>query len=57
MRRRLLKTGRLWLLSLVCATAGAVTVSITDSLGAGVLACLVGLALLGPALWVFERRR
>ena len=48
-RRQFAKTGRLWLLALVCATVGSVTVWRTDNLGAGVLAFLATLALLGTA--------
>ena len=56
LRQRLSKEGRLWLLSLVCASTGAVTVWVTESLGPGVLAFLVSLAILGPLLWLYERR-
>jgi hypothetical protein len=57
LRQNLSKEGRLWLLSLVCAAAGAITVWATDSLGRGVLAFLVSVAILGPLLWLFEKRR
>jgi hypothetical protein len=57
LRQELSKEGRLWLLSLVCASAGAVTVWATDSLGQGVLAFLVSVAILGPLLWLYEKRR
>jgi hypothetical protein len=55
--QKLSKEGRLWLLSLACASAGAVTVWATDSLGQGVLAFLISVAILGPLLWLFEKRR
>ena len=57
LRRKLFQQGRLWLLSLVCATAGAATVWATNSLPWGVLAFLICLAVLGPLLWLYERRR
>jgi hypothetical protein len=57
LRQNLSKEGRLWLLSVVCASAGALTVWATDSLGRGVLAFLVSVAILGPLLWLFEKRR
>jgi 4-amino-4-deoxy-L-arabinose transferase-like glycosyltransferase len=56
-RRKLAKQARLWLLSLICATAGAVTVWARDSLAAGILVFLICLAVLGPALWIYEKRR
>ena len=56
-RRQLARQGRLWLLSLVCATVGAVTVWQTDSLPYGILACLATVAVLGPLLWAYERSR
>ena len=57
LRQKLSKEGRLWLLSLVCASVGAVTVWATDSLGQGVFAFLVSVAILGPLLWLYEKRR
>lgn len=57
LRRKLAKEGRLYLLSLICATAGGLTVWARDSVPAGVLVFLVCLAVLGPALWLYERRR
>ncbi len=56
-RRELGQTVRLWALALVCATAGSVTIAITDRLPPGVIAFLVALAVLGPLLLVYERRR
>jgi hypothetical protein len=55
-RRQLAKQGRLWLMSLVCATAGALTIQRTGSLAIGVifLGCT---AVLGPLLWIYEKRR
>ncbi len=55
-RRELASQGRLWLLALVCATVGALTVWRTDSLAVGTGAFLITLAVLGPVLYVYERR-
>ncbi len=55
-RRELAQQGRLWALSLVCATVGALVVWRTDSVYVGVVAFLVALAVLGPVLYVYERR-
>jgi hypothetical protein len=57
LRRKLAKEGRLWAMSLVCAVVGAVTVAVTESVPSGVLAFLSTLAVLGPALYLYERRR
>ncbi len=56
-RRELAQQGRLWLLSLVCATVGAVTISRTGSLSTGVVAFLICLLVLGAGLWSYERQR
>lgn len=56
LRRELLKSARLWVLSAICAIAGAVTISATGSIGSGVLAFLGALVVLGPVLWFYERR-
>jgi cyanate permease len=56
-RRQLFKQGRLWLLSLVCALAGATTVALRNSLADGVLVFLSCVAVLGTILWIYERRR
>ena len=48
---------RLWLLAIPCAAVGAYVVSRTDDLFLAILAFLVALAVLGPVLWVYERRR
>jgi hypothetical protein len=57
LEKGLFKQLRLWLFSLVCASIGAVTISATDSLGIGVLAFLASIVVLGPPLWLYERRR
>lgn len=56
-RRQLRQQARLWLLSLVCAIAGATTVYRTDSLWSGVAVFLLFLVVLGPLLWLYERSR
>ncbi len=56
-RAQLAKQTRLWVLSLICATVGAVVVWRTDALLPGVSAFLITLAVLGPVLWAYERRR
>lgn len=56
-RTDLAKQGRLWLLSLICAAVGAYVVWRTDALLPGVGAFLITLAVLGPILYVYERRR
>jgi hypothetical protein len=57
LRKQLLKSARLWLLSLICASVGAATVWATGSIGSGVLAFVGALVVLGPILWLYERRR
>lgn len=57
LRGKLAKEGRLWGLAAVCATVGAVTVALTDAVPPGVLAFLVALAVLGPLLRRYEKRR
>ncbi|GAA3570263.1 hypothetical protein GCM10022197_28340 [Microlunatus spumicola] len=56
-REELGQTARLWLLGLPCAAAGSYVVWRTDSVPAGILAFLVALVVLGPVLWIYERRR
>jgi Flp pilus assembly protein TadB len=55
-RRELAQQGRLWLLALVCATVGAAVVWRTDSVYVGTGAFLLTLAVLGPVLYLYERR-
>ena len=57
LRRELLKSARLWALSAICALVGAIVISSTGSIGPGVLAFLGALVVLGPILWLYERRR
>ena len=56
-RRQLAKQGRLWLMSLVCAAAGAVTIQRTASLAIGVAVFLTCVVVLGPLLWIYEKTR
>ena len=56
LRKQLFKSVRLWALSLICATVGATTVWATGSVGSGVLAFLGSLLVLGPILWLYEKR-
>jgi hypothetical protein len=55
-RKPLMKTVRLWGLSLISAAAGATTVWLTDSLPYGIVAFAVVLLILGPLLWRYEKR-
>ena len=56
-RQQLAQQGRLWLLALICATAGALVVWRTNSLLPGVLAFLATVAVLGSMIWAYERSR
>ncbi|MGI3786321.1 MAG: hypothetical protein ACRYG2_36720 [Janthinobacterium lividum] len=56
-RAELGQYARLWLLALPCAAVGAYVVSRTNDLFLAILAFLVALAVLGPFLWLYERRR
>lgn len=56
-RRELAKQGRLWLLAIVCATAGAVTIDRTGSLTTGIAVFLCCVVPLGAVLFAYERRR
>ena len=56
-RAELGQYARLWLLALPCAAAGSYVMWRTNDLFLGVVAFLVVLGVLGPVLWVYERRR
>lgn len=56
-RRKIAQQGRLWLLSVICAAAGAITINQTGSLTRGIGVFLICVAVLGGALYLFERRR
>lgn len=51
------KQTRLWAMSAICALAGAGMVWRTGEVIPGVSAFLITLAVLGPLLWVYERRK
>ena len=57
LRAKLAKEGRLCALALVCATVGAIAVALTDDVLPGVLAFLGTVAVLGPLLRRYEKRR
>jgi hypothetical protein len=57
LRKKLLQSVRLWVLSLICALVGSVTIWATNSIGLGVLAFLGSLVVLGPILWLYEKRK
>lgn len=56
-RRKIAQQGRLWLLSVICAAAGAWTIHKTGSILNGIGAFLLCVAVLGTVLYVYERRR
>lgn len=56
-RQGLAKEGRVWLLAVVCAVPGALAASRFDSWWAGAGVFLAFLAVLGPLLFLYERRR
>ena len=56
-RRQLAKQGRLWLLSLICATIATAAIVRTNSLTTGIVVFLVSVAVLGTVLFAYERRR
>lgn len=57
LRRDVGKEARLWGMAVVCAAAGAIAVSITDSFWIGVLVFLAALGICGPILFTFEKRK
>lgn len=56
-RRALAKEGRLYLLALVCATAGALAVYLSDRFLVGLFVFLVAVLIFGPLLHAYEKRR
>ncbi|HET9873743.1 MAG TPA: hypothetical protein VFP89_14250 [Propionibacteriaceae bacterium] len=56
-RGELAKQGRLWLLSVICAAAGATGVQLSGSLLVGVLVFAIFLVVLGCLLLAYEKRR
>lgn len=55
-RAELAKLGRLWLLAIVCATAGTAVLIKSGLLWPAICAFLAALAVFGPLLWLYERR-
>jgi len=55
-RRELAKQGRLWALSLVCATGGAVAVAQSGRVAVGVFVFGICLLVFGGGLYVYEKR-
>lgn len=55
-RRAIAKEGRLYLLAVVCATGGAVTVYLTNRIASGIFVFLLCLAVFGPVLYAYEKR-
>lgn len=55
-RREIAKEGRLYLLALVCASAGALTVYVSDRLVTGIFVFLLCLLVFGPILYQYEKR-
>jgi len=55
-RREIAKEGRLYLLALVCATAGALTVYLTDRLATGIFVFLICVLVFGALLYRYEKR-
>lgn len=56
-RAELGQYARLWILALPCAATGSYVQWRTDDVVLGVVAFLIALAVLGPILWLYERRR
>jgi len=56
LRSQLGKETRLWLLSAICAAAGATAVYLSGSLLSGVMVFLLTLMVLGMALMAYEKR-
>lgn len=57
LRRELAKQGRLWLLALLCASAGAIAIDQSGSLTTGIVVFALCVVPLGTLLVVYERRR
>lgn len=55
-RREIAKEGRLYLLALVCATGGALTVYLTDRLASGIFVFLICVLVFGAVLYQYEKR-
>ena len=57
LNQQLGKQARLWALSLICATVGALVVWRTGQFAPGILAFLAAVVVLGAPLWLYERSR
>ena len=55
-RREIAKEGRLYLLALVCATGGALTVYLSGRLVTGIFVFALCLLVFGPILYQYEKR-
>ena len=55
-RQEIAKEGRLYLLALVCATGGALTVYLTNRLASGIFVFLICLLVFGSLLRQYEKR-
>lgn len=55
-RAEFAQQGRLWLLALVSATSGAITVWRSGSVYTGTAVFLAVLVVLGPLLYVYEKK-
>lgn len=55
-RREIAKEGRLYLLALVCASAGALTVYLTNRFASGVFVFALCVLVLGGLLYQYEKR-
>lgn len=56
-RTGLAKEGRLWILGLLCAIPGAFVAERTQDWWTGAVVFLGCLVVLGPVLWIYERRK
>ena len=56
-RTGLAKEGRLWILGLLCAVPGAFVAERTQDWWAGAVVFLGCFVVLGPLLWIYERRK
>ncbi len=56
-RTGLAKEGRLWILAAICAVPGAIVADRTQDWWAGAAIFAACFVVLGPLLWVYERRK
>lgn len=55
-RREIAKEGRLYLLALICASGGALTVYLTNRLASGIYVFLLCVLVFGGLLYQYEKR-